>query len=85
MGDNGADSKMKTLSAIALFLLSLTIMGCQTTKHGQQQPVKSNFGDSDVKLQEFSATFRDVKGMNVSTEEKLRIILEKAKELEAME
>jgi len=70
---------------ILIAVLSLTIVGCATTNRGQQKPIESNFGDSDVKFKKFSQTFGEVKTMNITTEEKMRIILEKAKELEGME
>lgn len=74
---------MKNL--IAIVILSLTITGCATAKKGQQQPVKANFGDADVRLKTFSESFKDIKNSNLSTEQKMELILQKAKELEGME
>lgn len=78
---------MRLFGIALLFILSLTIIGtgCQTVRVGQQKPVPSNFGDSDVKLKEFSESFQDIKNSNLSTEQKMEAILQKAKELEAME
>lgn len=71
-------------SILLIGLLAVSLAGCIHRPPVAVPPLKSNFGNAEEQFDEFSKTFDAARRKNLTAEEKIKLVVEKAKELDAL-
>ena len=78
---------MKTIHILVIALVCAAVLpACAIfqKKPKSQPPIKTSFGPVEEQMAEFSKTFDEARAKGLSAEEKLKLVVAKAKELEKL-